>query len=160
MRNATSRLWWGAEMVRNGPNYEDVPRVFSRVRTAEFALELSYSRYRPAAIAFTRVAEGVGNREKLSDKEMKDLSKSINAYLSLTALEGIGLSEDETGMSDEDWRRHRPPLAEVQKAEVGALQGPNDGVASEEAIRYLQQWFLEIASTLRAAEPGHAAGIS
>ncbi len=53
-----SRLWWGAEMVRNGPSYEDVPRVFSRVRTAEFALELSYSRYRPAAIAFTRVADG------------------------------------------------------------------------------------------------------
>jgi hypothetical protein len=150
LRNAVSRLWWGAEMVRNGPSYEDVPRVFGRVRTAEFALELSYSRYRPAAIAFTRVAEGLGNREKLSDEEMKDLSKSINAYLSLTALEAIGLNEDEISVADDDWRRHRPPLAEIQGAEVTALQGPNDGIASEDAIKDLEEWFREIASTVRA----------
>lgn len=151
LRNAVSRLWWGAEMVRSGPSYEYVPRVFSRVRTAEFALELSYSRYRPAAIAFTRIAEGLGSKERLSDEEMKDLSKSINAYLSLTALEAIGLSEDENGVTDEDWRRHRPALAEVQSAEVAALQGPSGGVVSEEAIRDLEDWFREIASSLRAA---------
>jgi hypothetical protein len=137
-------------MVRNGPSYEDVPRVFSRVRTAEFALELGYSRYRPAAIAFTRIAEGFGNREKLSDEEMKDLSKSINAYLSLTALEAIGLNEDEAGVTDDDWRRHRPPLTEVQAAEVTALQGPNDGFASESAIKDLEEWFREIAASVRA----------
>jgi hypothetical protein len=150
LRNAVSRLWWGAEMVRNGPSYEDVPRVFGRVRTAEFALELSYSRYRPAAIAFTRVAEGFGNRERLSDEEMKDLSKSINAYLSLTALEAIGLNDDEVSVADDDWRQHRPPLAEVQDAEVTALQGPNDGIASEAAIKDLEEWFREIAATVRA----------
>src|SRR5439155_21917768 len=111
LRNAVSRLWWGAEMVRNGPSYEWVPRVFSRVRTAQFALELSYSRYRPAAIAFTRVAEGIGNREKLSDPVMKDLSKSINSYLSLTALEARGLSEKEMDIVDDDWRKHHPSLA-------------------------------------------------
>jgi hypothetical protein len=145
LRNATSRLWWGAEMVRNGPSYEYVPLVFNRVRTAEFALELSYSRYRPAAIAFTRVAEGVGTRQRLSDEEMKDLSKSVNAYLSLTALEAMGLNEDESSVTEDDWRRHRPSLSEVQYADVISLQGPTDGTASPDAIRQLEEWFREIA---------------
>jgi Family of unknown function (DUF6339) len=151
LRNAVSRLWWGAEMVRNGPSYEHVPLVFSRVRTAQFALELSYSRYRPAAIAFTRVAEGLSGDRRLTDDEMKDLSKSINAYLSLTALEAMGLNEDETGVTDEDWRRHCPPLSEFQYTEVATLQGPNDGVASEEAIRHLEEWFRNIALTSGAS---------
>lgn len=145
LRNAVSRIWWGAEMVRNGPSYEYVPLVFSRVRTAQFALELSYSRYRPAAIAFTRVAEGIDGEEALNDAVMKDLSKNINAYLSLTALEARGLSEDELGIFDEDWRKHHPSLAEAQNSEVSALHGPNDGIVSVEAIRDLEQWFREIA---------------
>ena len=121
------------------------------MRTAQFALELSYSRYRPAAIAFTRVAEGLGSERLLSDDEMKDLSKSMNAYLSLTALEAMGLNEDETSVADEDWRRHRPPLSEFQYAEITALQGPNDGTASEAAIRYLEEWFRDIALTSSTA---------
>lgn len=148
LRNAVSRLWWGAEMVRNGPSYECVPIVFSRVRTAQFALELGYSRYRPAAIAFTRVAEGVGSGEKLNDPMMKDLSKSINAYLSLTALEARGLSEDDTSIVDDNWRKHHPSLTEVQKAEIASLRGPNDGMVSEGAIRSLEEWFREIAQEI------------
>ena len=150
LRNAVSRLWWGAEMVRNGPSYEYVPVVFSRVRTAEFALELRYSWYRSAAIAFTRVAEGIGRGKKLSDQGMRDLSRAINAYLSLTALEAMGLSESENGLFDEDWRRHRPLLAEATEAEVPRLKGPHDAVVSPEAVVELEEWFREIASQMNA----------
>jgi hypothetical protein len=148
LRNAVSRLWWGAEMVRNGPSYEYVPIVFSRVRTAEFALELRYSWYRPAAIAFTRVAEGVGRGKRLSDEEMKDLSKSVNAYLSLTALESIGLNEDENGLFDEDWRQHGPSLAEATGSELSRLVGPQDGVASRQALDGLDDWFRRIGADM------------
>src|SRR5687767_6872779 len=38
-RNGLARLWWGAEMTRNGPSYADVRLCFARTRTAQFALE-------------------------------------------------------------------------------------------------------------------------
>lgn len=146
LRNAISRLWWGAEMVRNGPSYEYVPIVFRRVRTAEFALELKYSWYCPAAIAFTRIAEGLGGGKRLSDPEMKDLSKNINAYLSLTVLESIGLNDQENGVFDEDWRQHQPALAEATSVEPEKLQGPRDGLVSEKAVTELEEWFQEIVA--------------
>lgn len=145
LRNGVSRLWWAAEMTRNGPSYEHVPIVLNRVRTAEFALELRYSWYRAAAIAFTRVAEGIDGNRRLLDPEMKALSKSINAYLSLTGLEAMGLSQDENGEFDEDWRSHLPSLAEATEVEVTALSGPRDGFVSSEAIKELERWFRAIA---------------
>src|SRR5262249_22981210 len=46
LRNAISRLWWGAELSRDGSSYTMVPVVFEQVRRAQFALELRYSWYR------------------------------------------------------------------------------------------------------------------
>jgi hypothetical protein len=146
LRNALSRLWWGAELVRNGPSYEYVPVVFRSVRTAQFALELKYSWYRPAAIAFTRVAEGHDGGRVLNDDEKNNLSKTINAYLSLTALEARGLEEDER--QDTEWRRHRPALADVLVDDIAKLQGPSDGVASEQAVSDLERWFRSVADQI------------
>jgi len=146
LRNALSRLWWGAELVRSGQGYEYVTMVFRNVRTAQFALELKYSWYRPAAIAFTRVAEGLDGGKVLNDEEKKNLSKTINAYLSLTALEARGLYEDET--QDVEWRRYHPALAEVLIDDIRKLQGPCDGFASEQAVRDLERWFRETSDRL------------
>lgn len=138
-RNALSRLWWGAEMVRNGPDYSHVPLVFRRVRTAQWALELKYSWYRPAPIAFTRVAEA--GSKPLSDDAMKTLSKKINAYLSLTVLEAMGLDDVQPDEFDKDWRKRQPALKE---ALAEKLEGPSDGYASGKAIEALEGWFKSL----------------
>ena len=75
-RNGISRLWWGAEMTRNGPDYIDVETCFGRTRTAEFALELMYSWNRPAAVAFARVAEGKDGGVRLPDRQVNALRLS------------------------------------------------------------------------------------
>jgi len=139
-RNALSRLWWGAEMVRNGPDYAHVPIVFRRVRTAQWALELKYSWYRPAPIAFARVAET--GPKPLSDDAMKALSKRINAYLSLSVLEGMGLDDGQTDAFDKDWRKRQPTLKEALGE---GLEGPCDGYASKESIDGLEGWFRSLA---------------
>jgi hypothetical protein len=156
LRNALSRLWWGAELVRSGPSYEYVPVVFKSVRTAEFALELKYSWYRPAAIAFACVAEGLDGGRGLNDDQKKDVSKTVNAYLSLTALEARGLEEDDS--QDHEWRRHRPALMEALVDDVAKLKGPNDGLASEQARRDLERWFREIADGIATKAAAPAAG--
>ncbi len=142
LRNAVSRLWWGADMTRNGPSYDYVAPLFKRVRTAQWALELKYSWYRPAPIAFVSVAEGVDEGERLSDDDMRLLSKRINAYLSLKVLEAVAVDEGVDQQYDIEWRKHTPSLAEVVKGTK--LKGPADGYASGDAIGSLKAWFQEL----------------
>lgn len=148
LRNALSRLWWGAEIARNGPSYEYSEAAFHSVATAKWALELRYSWYRPATIAFVRVCEGLDGREPLDDDSMGKLSTGINAYLSSVALEGKA-TDEENGRFDSDWRRRKPTREEVLNGGHGDLQGPADGYASKAAIEKLETWYREILTERR-----------
>lgn len=137
-RNGVSRLWWGAELARNGPDYGLVPKLFRRAYTAQYALELKYSWYRPAVLAFVRVAEG---EEPVSADRIKPLSKRINAYLSTLALEALGPNEPVV-MDDPAWRTHLPSLKELAQEELPV--GPNDGAVADEALARLEAWFTDL----------------
>jgi hypothetical protein len=148
-RNALARLWWFSEMARNGPSYDDVRRVLRDPSTAQYAMELKYSMYRPAVIAFGRVAE----TRSVGFESLKGLSKRINAYLSLRSLESLGFSEnDET--FDEAWWSDQPSVSEVLGEEIA---GPHDGFAREEAIAELVRWFTALLDSRGLeAEPSAA----
>src|ERR1051325_6038735 len=142
-RNGLSRLWWGAEMTRNGPSYKDVKHCFARTRTAQFALELMYSWHRPAAIAFCRVAEGVDG-ERLTDARARVLSTRLRVLLSLNCLEAIGSRTlDAEEEYDEDWAQHRPSLASLM-GDLESLKGPSRGACEESVIEKLMGWYREV----------------
>lgn len=145
LRNAISRLWWAAEMGRNGPDYSSVPHIFGRTRTAQFALELAYSQYRPAAIAFATVAEGQDGKQRLPDAEVKRLSTVVNALLSLRVLEACDEGSDDATELDEDWWTGTPDLDRITAS--GLPPGPSDGYASPAATTALAKWFRALAST-------------
>lgn len=142
-RNAVSRLWWGSEMARNGPDYSRVADTFRRVRTAQFALELKYSWYRPAVIAFVSVAEGLDGDSRLSDDDMSALSRHVNSYLSLTSLEGLAMQDSPADEVDETWWSSSTTLEELLNQE--RLRGPQDGYASGDAVAELVKWFRQLA---------------
>lgn len=136
-RNALGRLWWSAEMARNGPDYSPIQDVLRDPSTAQYALELRYSMYKPALIAFGRIAQ----RESLGFDALKDFSKRINAYLSLRPLEILGLDSTQS-VRDTDWWSDAPLLGEL----IGNKQpiGPKDGYVDEGAVSQLEEWFLAL----------------
>ncbi|MFL5560787.1 MAG: DUF6339 family protein [Gemmatimonadaceae bacterium] len=160
LRNGVARLWWGAELVRNGPSYAYVPHVFRSVKTAEYALELVYSWHRPAAIAFTRVAAGIDGAPSLPERHMKELSKRLRVQLALRAAEAVGADGDEieTDEFDIDWARHRPAWADLRTTDVAMLEGPTTGVGSPEAIDELTTWFRRIADRIAVPAVQSASG--
>lgn len=150
-RNAISRLWWAAELTRNGPDYSVAPHSVRRAGTAQYAFELKYSWYRPAVIGFVIVAEGLDDGPQLSFEETKRLSTRINALTVLKPVEAVGfdaLSGEDAW--DFDWYQHRPSFDEVIKDELP--RGPNDGRASAEAIDDLAAWFRALARLEAGAE--------
>ena len=144
LKNAAGRLWWAAELLRNGPNYEIVPCALESVAAGEFAVELKYSWYRPAAIAFARVAMGMDGGKKLNDKGIRSLSRKINSYLTLRSLEAAGAESNEQHHYDLEWREHQPSLEDL----VGDTlpEGPGDGCASGDSVTELEKWFRSIAT--------------
>ena len=105
--------------------------------------------YRPAPIAFVRVAEGLSDGKRLNDSDMNSLSVRANAYLSLSALEALGLDEsDDRHERDLDWWTRTPTLREA--VTDGEINGPNDSYAKEEAINELEEWFRRLL-----ADRGH-----
>ena len=103
--------------------------MLKRVRWAEFALELQYSWYKPAAIAFTKVV--AESEPPLTDEVLEALSTRANAYLPLTPLEAVGF-EETTPDHDTDWWTSLPTEQELFSDEP--LMGPRDGYVSAESI--------------------------
>lgn len=146
LRNAVARLWWAAELLRNGADYSTVELGLHRVRTAQFALELMYSWFRPAAIAFVKVAEDPSDR--LTDAEMKALSVRANAYLPLLPLEAVGFSSQPEAR-DEVWWESGPTKKDLFATKAPA--GPNDGVVEPVALAAVVKWYRDVIVEERAA---------
>ena len=144
-RNALSRLWWGAEMTRNGPDYSAVPLCFARTRTAQFALELMYSWDRAAAIAFTRVAEGADGGSRLSDDRTNALSTRLKVLLTLRSLDAFGAGDaDDTEEFDAAWASHQPSFALLLRDDLRTIEGPSTGAVSTNRIDELVSWFRQV----------------
>ena len=146
LRNAVSRLWWGAEMVRSGPDYTLVPSAFRTVRTYMFVSELRYSWYREAARAFTRVATGVDGSPPLSDEVIQRLSVLFNTYLSLDVLESHGVLAAPSTKPEWDgpWGEASPTWLELT-GDVTNVVGPDSGYSESTREGALVDWLERIA---------------
>jgi hypothetical protein len=152
-RNALARLWWGAEMTRNGNDYAATSLCFKRTRTAQFALELMYSWDRAAAIAFVHVAEGADGGARLSDAQTKRLSTTLKVLLTLRSLDAFGDGSDEDSEEfDASWASHRPSFGALVSADVATLPGPKLGTVSEARIADLVTWFRSVVDDADAEE--------
>jgi hypothetical protein len=150
LRNGLARLWWGAEMTRNGEDYTDTETAFRRTWTAQYALELYYSLYRPAVIAFARVAEGKDGGQRLDHMTMKALSTRLPLYLSLQALEMAHAdTAEETEEIDTDWLEGVPQKGLAIGDDVQALTGPARGTVDPDAIQALTEEMREIVKKIR-----------
>lgn len=87
--HAVARLWWGAELTRNGPSYDSTKLFFENTDVPNSWLNLHAFRHRPAAIAsvlfiYQYRIDGVpvGDRHR-------DLVKGFNSALTTTVLDAV-----------------------------------------------------------------------
>lgn len=151
LRNGISRLWWGAEMLRDGPDYSLVPSAFRTVRTYMFVSELRYSRYREAARAFTRVAAGLEGTPGLDDAEVQQLSILFNTYLRLDVLESHGPDVPPSPREwDAEWADRVPTWLELVSEDPQALIGPDGGYSVAEKEEAIVDWLRDLVPEARS----------
>jgi hypothetical protein len=84
--NAFSRLWWIAELTRDGTNYELTERVFSRQPLATQLFVRGFSESRAAVAAF------VDEMETAVAADVERVAKELHGALGVLVLEGLDIS--------------------------------------------------------------------
>jgi hypothetical protein len=144
LRNGAARLWWAAEMLRDGPDYKLAVNPLKQVYAFQFVSELKYSWHKECSRAFARVFLD----SKLSADDTKELSKRLNVYLKSRVLE-LSDYDDPLSVSSKDtvWLNHQPKLSEVT-CSIGELVGPNDGFSRQALEEELYTWLTDIAKKI------------
>ena len=151
-RNAISRLWWAAEVMRHGPDYREVATVLRDSALDQYILDLRYGYLRASALGMVRVCTGRhAGIPAMTFDQIKQLSKRVNLLLSATTLESLADPEvDELGAIDTNWLSEAPEPEIIIKQKLEDLRGPNDGKVSEDEINHFERWYADIARDLVA----------
>lgn len=130
-KQALARLWWGAELFRDGPDYSPVDFFFQRQDMPNSYLQRPLIRCRPLALALIDQLREVGREAQPKASQVNDLARVLN-------LTTAGISpEAETGFARDDisryeeWLDQGPAAADWSVAPIG----PDTGRRSERQRR-------------------------
>jgi hypothetical protein len=85
--NVFSRLWWIAELTRDGSDYSLTERAFSRQSIAIQVFIRRYAWYRPAVVALLEELEDAPQRA------IEDVTRNLLGALGTLVLEAMSVAE-------------------------------------------------------------------
>jgi hypothetical protein len=154
---AFARLWWVAEMFRNGPDYEPV-EIACRVQDVlNTTLRMDVIDHRPTALAIVRVLERLLADEtpRLGDR-VNALSSAVNAAGSTLVYDALAADEFVDGAALQDWISDSMSMPPVPWARLPF--GPEDGDVSTETVDALLPLFDRLLDDAPIrVRPRHAA---
>jgi hypothetical protein len=141
-RQCFSRLWWAAELFRNGPDYQPVEVACGNQDLIHTVLRQDLIDHRPTAQALVRLLK---NGKVTTGREINGLSVAINAA-------GATLIYDELAPDDlRDPDRLRDWVEEAQTAPPVSRHvlpdGPDEDPVPEESVAALTDYFTELFET-------------
>jgi len=134
-----ARLWWAAELFRNGPDYQPAIVACGNQDMLNSALRLDIVDHRPTALALVRLME---NGTVRTGREVNALTPAVNAAAATLMYDVIAMDVERDGEPLRDWiaaadsalpsPRDNPP------------EGPDEERAPEGAVRALVAHFEEL----------------
>ncbi|MEW1719489.1 DUF6339 family protein [Streptomyces sp. NPDC093109] len=136
---AFSRLWWAAELFRNGPDYGPAVVACGNQDVLNTVLRLDVIDHRPTVQALIKlVDQGVA----YTGREVNALATVVNSAASTLFYDVLAADDDWYGDAMEEWiggAEHAPPVSRRTLPE-----GPDDGKVPEEAVYALVERFHEL----------------
>ncbi|UNO44018.1 hypothetical protein KGS77_18465 [Streptomyces sp. MST-110588] len=150
---AFSRLWWAAELFRDGDEYAPVVVACGNQDVLNTALRLDMNHHRPSAQALVRLLETEVVR---TGRDVNGLVKAAGAAGSTLVYEALAADEP---------RDHEAVRAWIDAVESDLLwspgglpRGPADGKAPNHSVEKLTEWFANLFATapVRGRELGES----
>jgi len=147
--NALSRLWWGAEMTRNGNDYSPTAKAFERQDIPSTWLSLDAFHNRAAALAALKMLPSMGS------KPINRLSTAFNHYLTTIMLDTVAPVPAPDRAAVDEWVAEDPDPEDLLSNSLPT--GPNEDPVAEDHIAEVEALVRRVAAEvgidLDAAEP-------
>ncbi|MET9252221.1 DUF6339 family protein [Streptomyces sp. NPDC003717] len=141
-RQCFSRLWWAAELFRNGPDYEPVEIACGNQDLIHTIQRMDLIDHRPTAQALVRLLRG---GKITTGREVVGLSVAINAAGATLIYDVLAQDTIRDPAHLQNW------IAEAQTAPPVSRhllpEGPDEDPAPEEAVSALTGYFAELFET-------------
>lgn len=143
---AIARLWWGAELTRNGKNYSPTVDAFKNQDVPNTWFRLNLFHHKPAIQAAIRFTLG-----KSSD-ETNRIAKVIDMALKTTSLDALARSDNSDSATIEEWiAEGAPPITELTNQTLPA--GPDEPAIPENHIQSVLSFFERISALVPPTNP-------
>ncbi|MGW0606385.1 DUF6339 family protein [Streptomyces sp. NPDC002640] len=141
---AFARLWWAAELFRDGGDYRPVEVACGNQDVLNTTLRLDIVDHRPTAQALIRmIAKGTVK----TGREVNALAVVTNSAASTLMYDALAEDDDWDGTALERWIAEADSAPPVPRR--GLPEGPDDGPVPQRAVEYLVGRFEELFTDAR-----------
>uniref|UniRef100_A0A7C4LMH5 Uncharacterized protein n=1 Tax=Schlesneria paludicola TaxID=360056 RepID=A0A7C4LMH5_9PLAN len=146
-KNAIGRLWWAAELTRNGPDYSEMARLPLRFFVSWQPLDAMHNR--SAAIAVCRFSRQFNQGKGLTDSQSERLAKAFNFRLSTLLLDALAPEPPLDITAIQEWCQE--PIDETKYLNE-LPTGPDENPVPEESIAAVMAVLDQLATEIDLAE--------
>lgn len=136
---AFARLWWAAELFRNGSDYGPVVTACGQQEMLNTALRLSVIDHRPTAQALVRLIDRGTVR---TTREVNALAKAVNTSAATLMYDVMAPDVERDGLPMAEWIAASEWAPAVQRRALP--NGPDEERAPEESVATLAEHFARI----------------
>lgn len=141
-RQCFSRLWWAAEMFRDGGDYRPVVAACTNQDLIHYALRVELIEHRPIAQALVRVMErGV----VATGREINGLIEAIRAAGATIVYDALAPDEPREPEALRQWIADAESAPPVPRHELPV--GPDEEPVPEKSVTELTEYFTELFET-------------
>ncbi|MBB4901067.1 hypothetical protein FHS37_005147 [Streptomyces griseostramineus] len=141
-RQCFSRLWWAAEIFRNGPDYGPVETACGNQDLIHTVLRLGLLDHRPTAQAVVRLLQ---DGKITTGREVNGLSVAINAAGATLIYDVLAPDEPRDPARLRDWIAEAETAPPVSRHDLP--EGPDEDPVPEESLAALTDYFADLFET-------------
>jgi hypothetical protein len=139
---ALSRLWWGAELTRNGGAYAPTMAAFRFQDIPNQWMRYDLFHHRPSALAAIRVIAAANGGRGGEHQEVVDLAKAFNHVATTTVLDTVSWNPEPDMTVIEEWTDTK---VDETKLYIADPSGPEDSAVDEASILAVQVLIERVA---------------
>ncbi|MFJ2814298.1 DUF6339 family protein [Streptomyces sp. NPDC087294] len=141
-RQCFSRLWWAAELFRNGPDYEPVEAACGNQDLVHTVLRMELIDHRPTAQALVRLLK---NGQVTTGREANGLTAAINTAGATLTYDVLAPDEPRDPAPLRAWIAEAGSALPVGRHELP--EGPDEEPVPQESVTALTDYFAELFET-------------
>jgi hypothetical protein len=145
-KNHLGRLWWGAELTRNGGDYSRTEKAFRNSRFSVSWQVLDMMHHRPAALAIIDFLEQFNDGKGATDSQGSRMARALNAALRTLALDAVVMNPEPDTEAFLEWLNE--PIDETKMMD-DLPKGPDEKEPiSEDAIATVKDHLNALAQAI------------